>query len=127
MDHSFGESQNYHRPTEDELLEDYLKVVGLLTINEENRLKLENQLLKNERNEIQDLKKRMNENTDIVNKLIELNRLDDGVGLPFLGPGPLSQANPEFMRHLERHKRKEQEIFKYLEARGIKLPERFYS
>ena len=39
MDHSLGESQNYHRPTEKELLEDYLNVVDLLTINEENRLK----------------------------------------------------------------------------------------
>jgi hypothetical protein len=39
MDHSLGESQNYHRPTEEELLEDYLNAVDLLTINEENRLK----------------------------------------------------------------------------------------
>jgi integrase len=39
MDHSLGESQNYHRPTEEELLEDYLSVIDLLTINEENRLK----------------------------------------------------------------------------------------
>lgn len=39
MDHSLGESQNYHRPTEQELLEDYLNVVDLLTINDEFRLK----------------------------------------------------------------------------------------
>ena len=39
MDHSLGESQNYHRPTEKEILEDYLNVVDLLTLNEENRLK----------------------------------------------------------------------------------------
>lgn len=39
MDHSLAESQNYHRPTVDELLQDYLKAVDLLTINEENRLK----------------------------------------------------------------------------------------
>jgi hypothetical protein len=36
---SLGESQNYHRPIEEELLEDYLNAVDLLTINEENRLK----------------------------------------------------------------------------------------
>jgi integrase len=40
MDHSLGESQNYHRPLEEDILEDYLKAVDLLTINEENRLKL---------------------------------------------------------------------------------------
>jgi len=39
MDHSLGESQNYHRPTEDELLNDYLNAVDLLTINDENKLK----------------------------------------------------------------------------------------
>lgn len=39
MDHSLGESQNYHRPTQEELLEDYLIAVDSLTVNEENRLK----------------------------------------------------------------------------------------
>lgn len=39
MDHSLGESQNYHRPTEEDLLEDYLSASDLLTINEENRLR----------------------------------------------------------------------------------------
>jgi hypothetical protein len=39
MDHSLGESQNYHRPTEQELLDDYLNAVDLLTINEVFRLK----------------------------------------------------------------------------------------
>lgn len=49
MDHSFGESQNYHRPIEDDLLEDYLKVVDLLTISEENRLKLKVQKLETDK------------------------------------------------------------------------------
>jgi integrase len=39
MDHSLAESQNYHRPTVDELFEDYRNAVDFLTINEENRLK----------------------------------------------------------------------------------------
>jgi hypothetical protein len=38
MAHSLGESGNYHRPTETQLLEDYLKAVDLLTVNEANRL-----------------------------------------------------------------------------------------
>ena len=39
MDHSLGESQSYHKPTQAELLEDYLIAVDHLTINESNRLK----------------------------------------------------------------------------------------
>jgi hypothetical protein len=39
MDHSLGESQNYHRPTEDEIFNDYINAIDLLTINEENRLR----------------------------------------------------------------------------------------
>jgi hypothetical protein len=35
-DHSFGESQNYHLSTEQELLDDYLNAVDLLTINDES-------------------------------------------------------------------------------------------
>jgi hypothetical protein len=42
MDHSLGESSNYHRPTEDEFLEDYLNAADLLTVNEENRLREKN-------------------------------------------------------------------------------------
>jgi len=39
MDHSLGESQNYHRPSVEDLLEDYLNAIDLLTINEENKLR----------------------------------------------------------------------------------------
>jgi len=38
MGHSVGISDSYYRATELELLEDYLKAVEYLTINEENRL-----------------------------------------------------------------------------------------
>jgi len=52
MDHSLGESQNYHRPTEDEILEDYLNVIDFLTINEENRLLKKVQTLQIEKSRI---------------------------------------------------------------------------
>jgi hypothetical protein len=52
MDHSLGESQNYHRPTDEELLEDYLNVIHLLTINKENRLKIKVQELVNKQDEV---------------------------------------------------------------------------
>jgi integrase len=50
MDHSLGESQNYHRPAEEDLLEDYLQAVDSLTINEENRLKRKVEKLEIEKN-----------------------------------------------------------------------------
>jgi len=40
LSHSVGISDHYYRPTENELLEDYLKAVDFLGINEESRLKL---------------------------------------------------------------------------------------
>jgi hypothetical protein len=56
MDHSLGESQNYHKPTESEVLEDYLNAVNLLTINEENRLKKRIHELTENRDEITEMK-----------------------------------------------------------------------
>jgi integrase len=56
MDHSLGESQNYHRPTEEDLLEDYLNVVELLTINEESRLKSKIEKMKIQQDEIELMK-----------------------------------------------------------------------
>lgn len=52
MDHSLGESQNYHRPTEEELLDDYLNAVDHLTINDENRLKIKVSKLTEKQEEI---------------------------------------------------------------------------
>jgi integrase len=43
-----GISQTYYKPTEHQLLEDYLKAIPLLTINEDNRLKIENEQLRGE-------------------------------------------------------------------------------
>ena len=38
LSHSIGISNSYYRPTENELIEDYLKVVDLLSIDKENKL-----------------------------------------------------------------------------------------
>jgi integrase len=43
---SLGLEKSYYRPTSDKLLNEYLKVVDILTVNDENRLKLENTSLK---------------------------------------------------------------------------------
>jgi hypothetical protein len=55
MDHSLGESQNYHRPTEQELLDDYLKVADLLTLIEESRLRTKVEKLEVERSQFERL------------------------------------------------------------------------
>ena len=41
MSHSIGISDSYYRITEEELLQDYLKAVDFLTINNEEKLKME--------------------------------------------------------------------------------------
>jgi hypothetical protein len=53
MDHSFGESENYQKPTEEELLDDYLIAVDLLTINDEFRLRKRVEKLEIEKSEWQ--------------------------------------------------------------------------
>jgi hypothetical protein len=40
LGHKIGLASCYYKPTEAEMLQEYKKAVGLLTINEENRLKL---------------------------------------------------------------------------------------
>jgi integrase len=57
MDHSLGESQNYHRPTEQELLEDYFNAVDLLTINDEFRLKKKIEVLEVEKSQLETIAK----------------------------------------------------------------------
>lgn len=46
LGHSIGLGDSYYRPTEQKMLQEYLKVVNDLTINEANRLKKENDELK---------------------------------------------------------------------------------
>ena len=50
LGHKIGLASCYYRPTEEEILNEYLKAVDLLTINEENRLKRKVEKLEIERN-----------------------------------------------------------------------------
>jgi integrase len=59
MGHSTGISDSYYRPTESELLEDYLKIVAHLTIKSENRLKIE----------VEEIKERDHVNADAISTL----------------------------------------------------------
>jgi hypothetical protein len=56
LGHSIGLSDAYYRPEEAEVLQEYLKTVDMLTINEESRLKIKVEELTEKRNEIQVMK-----------------------------------------------------------------------
>jgi hypothetical protein len=55
MGHSVGLSDSYYRATESELLEDYLKIIDFLTINEENKLRKKIENLQIEKSRIEQL------------------------------------------------------------------------
>jgi len=55
MGHSVGISDSYYRATESELLEDYVKAIDLLTINEENRLRKKVKILEIEKSRLDQL------------------------------------------------------------------------
>lgn len=64
MGHSTGISDSYYRPTEKELLEDYLKAVPLLTISEAEEVRRESQLSR------QQLEERLAQLEDLVSQLV---------------------------------------------------------
>jgi len=55
LGHSIGLASAYYKPTEDEMLDEYMKAVDNLTINEENRLKRKVQKLEVEKSQIEAL------------------------------------------------------------------------
>jgi hypothetical protein len=55
LGHKIGIASSYYRPTEDEMLDEYMKAVDNLTINEENRLMREVKMLKIEANQFEKL------------------------------------------------------------------------
>lgn len=61
MGHNIGLSKSYYKPTERELLEDYLKAVDLLTLNEEQKLK----------NKVKELSKKKDEMDYIIKGKLE--------------------------------------------------------
>jgi hypothetical protein len=85
MGHNIGLSASYYKPTEKEVLEDYLKAIGLLTLNDDNltlqkqvvelteKSKQENYIIKgklaDKENEIQILSQRDSMNTDAIASL----------------------------------------------------------
>jgi integrase len=61
LGHSIGLANSYYRPNSDEILDEYLKAVDLLTINEENRLKKKVELLTIRADQLEQLQDQMDE------------------------------------------------------------------
>jgi len=59
MGHDTGLEKSYYRPTEQEILKDYLNVVDLLTINEENRLQRKIETLTIEKSRLDRIEEKM--------------------------------------------------------------------
>ena len=70
MDHDTGISKSYYRPTEKELLEDYLKAINVLTINKNNN----NAIIEKE---IKELKEKNENNEYIIQS--KLQERDDAI------------------------------------------------
>ena len=86
MDHSTGISDSYYRPTDDVLLDDYLKAIPNLTVSEEEKLHLEYQKLEKKHIEetnkrLDNLEKRMeksNKNWQLVHDFTSVEYETDG-------------------------------------------------
>lgn len=66
LGHSIGLSDSYYRPDANEILQEYLKAVDLLTINEENRLRRKIEILEVKADKIQELQQTID---DVKRKL----------------------------------------------------------
>jgi hypothetical protein len=60
MNHSIGISNSYYRATENDLLEDYLKIADFLTISKESKLIFENRQMKTHNESFQREKDELN-------------------------------------------------------------------
>jgi hypothetical protein len=75
LGHKIGLASAYYRPTEQEMLDEYMKAVNSLTINEENRLKIKVELLESEKHEITTLKDQVNEMKATMKDMTDLMKL----------------------------------------------------
>ncbi|MFY9873604.1 MAG: tyrosine-type recombinase/integrase [Candidatus Nitrosopolaris sp.] len=82
MGHSVGISDSYYRPTETEIVQDYLKAVDALTMSQEKQLRHAVEKLKVENAEIDIMKKcYLDMRLTVENKDKEVHRLNDTVKL----------------------------------------------
>ena len=75
LGHKIGLASAYYRPTEQEMLDEYMKADNSLTINEENRLKIKVELLESEKHEITTLKNQVDEMKATMKDMTDLMKL----------------------------------------------------
>jgi integrase len=93
MGHSIGLDDNYFKPNENDVLEEYLSAVDWLTINEENRLKKQVKELTKKQDEIEIMEKRHKEEIECMRE--EMNRRYNYV-ISMIQQNPtLAQVKPE--------------------------------
>ena len=77
MGHSVGISDSYYRATENELLDDYLKAVSLLTINSEYKLQKQmEEVIEQSRNNDVSVKSQLYDKEHAITNLTERNSLN---------------------------------------------------
>jgi hypothetical protein len=82
MGHSVGISDSYYKPTETELMEDYLKSVDALTVSQENQLRHEVEILRVENAEIDMMKNNyLDMKLSLEGKDEQVSRLSDTVSV----------------------------------------------
>jgi integrase len=67
LNHRIGIASAYYRPTEDEMLDEFMKAVDNLTINEENRLRKKVEKLEVEKNQFEQLAAEIREIKKVIN------------------------------------------------------------
>jgi len=73
-----GLKANYYRPKEDYLLDQYLKAIDLLTINEENKLKSKiNELTEKEKVQDYIINKKLMEKDQQIENLLKLDKIKE--------------------------------------------------
>jgi hypothetical protein len=93
MGHSIGLDDNYFKPSENDVLEEYLAAVDWLTINEEHTLKKQVIELTKKQDEIEIMKKRHKEEMDCMRE--EMNQRFNNV-ITMIQQNPvLAQVKPE--------------------------------
>ena len=72
MGHSIGLDDNYFKPTENDVLEEYLTAVDWLTINEENRLKKKVKELTKKQDEIGRYEQEMKDMREQMHQILSI-------------------------------------------------------
>ena len=78
LSHSVGISNSYYRPTENDILKDYLKICDFLSIDKENKLQQEfNKLREDKNKENYTIIAKIQDKEDKINKLLERDQITE--------------------------------------------------